>query len=233
MHDPMIDLLRAHAEHLDAATEPVRLDDVRVAPKVSLDLEPEDGPRTAPFADLRTTSQDNGDQPPEELEDYMQSVESPTTMMRRVLIGAGAAAAVILVVVLALSFTGDPADETELDVISEPDQSTEPVVDPATALIGTWLPRDATGEHLTFQEDDTWSWKQGLGLDPSDEGVYEFEDGVLTLTTNAESRFCPDRTGIYKVVFESQDETVWTSVSDECSGRIKELVSETILRYMP
>ena len=123
---------------------------------------------------------------------------------------------------------GDAATTTTGDAATTTDA---PSVDPATALIGVWRPRG--GGYLTFQEDDTWTWKLQLALDPSDEGGYAFEDGVLTLTTDVGSGFCPDgETGIYEVVFESQDETAWTEVSDECIGRI-DAIGETILRYMP
>jgi hypothetical protein len=110
-----------------------------------------------------------------------------------------------------------------------------PSVDPATALIGEWRLSNFT--NLTFQEDDTWSWKVRRTLDPSEEGGYTFEDGVVTLTTDVGSFYCPDgEIGIYEVVFESQDEMAWTAVSDECIDRIDTLDTldgETILRYMP
>ena len=128
----------------------------------------------------------------------------------------------------------------EAATTTPPTTATEPIgttteapsVDPATALIGTWRP--LTGSYLTFQEDDTWSWRLRLALDPSDGGGYAFEDGVLTLTTDVGSGFCPDgEIGIYEVVFGSQDEMAWTAVSDECIDRIDSLVGETIPRYMP
>jgi hypothetical protein len=141
--------------------------------------------------------------------------------------------------------TTQPAPTTATTIAPEaamaapPTTATEPIaatteapsVDPATSLIGVWLPPG--GGYLTFQEDDTWTWKMQRALDPSDEGGYAFEDGVLTLATDVGSQFCPDEeTGIYEVVFKSQDEMAWTEVSDECIGRIN-AIGETILRDMP
>ena len=123
--------------------------------------------------------------------------------------------------------TNQPVPTTATTIAPE-----APSVDPATALIGEWRLSDYS--NLTFQEDDTWSWKLRRTLDPSEEGGYAFEDGVVTLTTDVGSFYCPDgEIGIYEVVFESQDEMAWTAVSDECIDRIDSLVEETILRYMP
>ena len=115
-----------------------------------------------------------------------------------------------------------------------------PSVDPATALVGLWSP--IGGGDLTFQEGGTWTW---MSASTTDEGGYAFEDGVVTLTTDVGSTFCPGETGIYEVVFESQDEMAWTVVSDECAGRIRNIGArwvsddqllrngETIPRFMP
>lgn len=125
----------------------------------------------------------------------------------------------------AVTATTSTATET-IATTTEP-----PSLDPATSLIGVWLPPG--GGYLTFQEDDTWTWKMLKDLDPSDEGSYAFEDGVLTLTTNVGSQFCPNgEIGVYEVVLESKDEMAWTDVSDECTGRI-DAIGETILRYTP
>lgn len=117
---------------------------------------------------------------------------------------------------------------TELTTTIAPEA---PSVDPATALIGVWLPPG--GGYLAFQEDDTWTWKLMVSLDPSDEGGYTFEDGVVTFTTDVGSDFCSDlETGVYEVAFESQDEMAWTAVSDECIGRV-DAIGKTVLRYVP
>ena len=108
----------------------------------------------------------------------------------------------------------------------EPVSTAFPPADPllqAEDIIGTWRYSFALF-HFQFRADGTYRANMslhGLVADiPEDSGDYTLIDGILTLVSGSDTRFCePGDTGVYQMSLNAEGQLQFVVVDDACSTR--------------
>jgi len=102
-------------------------------------------------------------------------------------------------------------------------------------LSGTWQ-RDGSARILQLNEDGTYrvdSSKYLLEDSPKQEGQFQLEGTLFTLTASKEGSFCPGKTGTYEVELTEEGKLQFTLNEDECRDRALSLLEAPWSRFSP
>lgn len=114
--------------------------------------------------------------------------------------------------VTALFGCGTAAEDT--DETPSPESTPETTQPQDVLVTGSW--RDSAGGVWRFSDDGTYSVQTGL----YETGVWSYEDGVLTITTDPDTRYCAETTGVHRLdINDAGSEISVEVVEDECEDR--------------
>ena len=89
-------------------------------------------------------------------------------------------------------------------------------------LYGVWLTPD-NSNHLSFNEDDTWTFAEKEDPDfIRGCGPFTFDGELLTLSTDPDSRRCSRQAGTYEAAITPEGNLELTDVEDPCTAGVVE-----------